>query len=363
MQRNTILVIMIYFKLSALIFTITFLFTGCKSNNTHQDKGGGNTISTTLKSDSITFTRMEISGIGYEEGIIRRDPSDVIKVEDTFYVYYTRVILSESPEHLGSSGYPGRIWCAFSTDEGKNWTEKGEVLGLGEHGNFDSYGVFTPNILYANGKYYLYYTGVQPTPGKKIFENNAVNDYTAIGLAVSDFPDSQFVRVENNPVLKVGAASEELNKTPSKFDSYRVDDASIVVRGDHYCLYYKGRNMDYGPGQTKMGVAIADQPEGPYTKLNQGNPVQKEGHEVMVWKMGEGVLSIVSNVGRGIYYSKDGLNFAKTANDFIGKIKAPGAFREDLTNHGYNEGAQWGISHNKKDKLLFLERWEISNYR
>ena len=39
--------------------------------------------------------------------------------------------------------------------------------------------------------------------------------------------------------------------------------------------------IEEGPRHTKLGVAIADKPEGPYTK-NENNPIIKSGHEVMV---------------------------------------------------------------------------------
>ena len=93
-----------------------------------------------------------------------------------------------------------------------------------KQGRFDSQATFTPNILYANGKYYLYYTGVKPTPEneKGEFENNSTTDITAIGVAVSDSPDGPFARVTEEPILKVSVESE-------KFDSYRVDDASLPI--------------------------------------------------------------------------------------------------------------------------------------
>ncbi len=64
-------------------------------------------------------------------------------------------------DHLG---YWGTIWYATSKDEGYTWTERGEALGVGIEGSFDSQATFTPNILFARGKYYLFYTGVKPTP-------------------------------------------------------------------------------------------------------------------------------------------------------------------------------------------------------
>ncbi|SIS83030.1 hypothetical protein SAMN05421766_104224 [Zobellia uliginosa] len=104
---------------------------------------------------------------------------------------------------------------------------RGHALGLGREGEFDSQSVFTPNSLTCDGRYHLYYTGVKPTPGNKdhIFENNSVNDITAIGLAVADHPTGPFKRVENNPI-------HEISQTPEAFDSYRIDDAKVLVRDD-----------------------------------------------------------------------------------------------------------------------------------
>jgi Neuraminidase (sialidase) len=138
---------------------------------------------------AVVFESDTVPGIGHETGCTRRDPSDVIKVDDTWYVWYTKV-------YGRSPGYWGTIWYATSKDEGYTWEEKGEALGIGAEGSFDSQAVFTPNILYARGKYYLFYTGVKPTPGRTdgVFENNSTNDFTAIGVAGANSPDGPFSR-------------------------------------------------------------------------------------------------------------------------------------------------------------------------
>lgn len=218
-----------------------------------------------------TFTYDKITGIGHEKGVTRRDPSDVIKVGDTYYVYYTKVFGQ-------GSGYWGTIWYATSKDEGFTWEEKGEVLNVGEKGTFDSHAVFTPNIIYAKGKYYMFYTGVKPTPGRKDgnFENNSLTDFTAIGVAVSETPDGPFKRLTNEPVLRTSTDD-------NAFDSYRVDDASLLYKDKKYWLYYKGRTIKAGtsgPLFTKTGVAFAESPEGPYIKYDK--PIISKNHEVMI---------------------------------------------------------------------------------
>jgi hypothetical protein len=47
-----------------------------------------------------SFSYHGLKGLEYEEGISRRDPSTIIKVEDTYYVYYTR-----SPKTARPVGY------------------------------------------------------------------------------------------------------------------------------------------------------------------------------------------------------------------------------------------------------------------
>lgn len=179
-----------------------------------------------------TFVYEVITGIGFEKNMTRRDPSDVIKVGDSYYVWYTKVDQNKLPKkfrHMRTSGYVGNIYYAVSKDKGSSWTEKGQALGIGKPGTFDSFAVFTPNIVKFYGKYYLYYTGVKPTKeGEFYFENNSINDFTAIGVAVADSPDGPFIRISEKPVLEVTPRSEITGKQ-SPFDSYRIDDASLPI--------------------------------------------------------------------------------------------------------------------------------------
>ncbi len=314
------------------------------------------------------FVYSEAAGIGREEGITRRDPSDVIKVDDTFYLWYSRVDHEKLPENrrnFAHSGYVATIWYATSQDEGHTWTEQGEALGCGKAGTFDSYAVFTPNILKADGKYYLYYTGVKPTPGNPngLFENNAATDVTALGLAVAASPDGPFTRVQETPILATSPPVLEPN-VPSAFDSYRIDDAALVVRGGKYWLYYKGRNFDHGrkgPGFTKMGVAVAESVEGPYLRQNRGEPILDKSHEVLVWPHREGVAAYASFT-KTFEFAPDGLDFNSDPLHAAGLPKpiAPAAYRPDLTHpQPYGAGVRWGISmRDPSGPCPYLVRWE-----
>jgi hypothetical protein len=306
------------------------------------------------KLGSAKFSYDGISGIGHEQECTRRDPSDVIKVGDAWYVWYTKV-------YGRSPGYWGTIWYAASKDEGYTWTEKGEALGVGITGSFDSQATFTPNIIFAEGKYYLFYTGVKPTPGRTdgVFENNPSTDITAIGVAEADSPEGPFRRLhEGKPVLQISNNKED-------FDSYRIDDAVLLFREGKYWLYYKGRNLQYGetgPQKTMMGVAFSNSPQGLYTKY-ENNPILDKSHEVMVWKQDQGVACLAS-ISSTFEYARDGLDF--TTNPLNLKIpdkdqpKAPGAYRPDLTESpAENTGLTWGISMVHNGDEAYLVRWKL----
>jgi predicted GH43/DUF377 family glycosyl hydrolase len=227
---------------------------------------------------SFTYT----TAIAPEKDVVRRDPSDIIEVDGVYFVWYTKVLASQEGY---PSGYPGSIAYANSPD-GKTWTEQGIVLAPGAHDGWDGHGVFTPNILVAAGKYYLFYTAV-PEPFDVPYTKGVTP--TAIGIAVATNPAGPWRRISSNPVLKP-------DPDPAYFDSFRCDDASLIVRGGKYWLYYKGRQIGKTPVETKMGVAIADRPTGPYVKQKKAGALHR-GHEVMVWPQDGGVASLASAAG------------------------------------------------------------------
>ena len=301
----------------------------------------------------LVFCGMTLASVGYpadfnyrvavgrEAGVTRRDPSDVIKVGDKYYLWYSKVTKGPGVKDY-PSGYSADVWYAMSPD-GHKWTEQGEALGKGGRGAWDEHGVFTPNILRFGGKYYLYYTGVAANHGKSTPTN--------IGGAVADSPAGPWQKFSGNPVL---SPSEDV----TRFDSMRMDDAALLVREGKIWFYYKGRMKGKGPGETKMGVAFADAPTGPFTK--HGEPLHA-GHEVMVWPQGKGVASLATAAGpRMVYYAADGLHF-KPGNAVTNPPAAPGAFRgDDFENNPAGKGLEWGISHANKDEDLYLMRFDIT---
>ncbi|WP_276166011.1 family 43 glycosylhydrolase [Zobellia alginiliquefaciens] len=335
-----------YFKTFMAIALISLV--SCKSKN--ENKSIETSSVKPSNSNFYNFTYQEIKGIGPDSTYNRRDNSDIIKVGDTYYVWYSRM---DSPV---TSGYWATIWYATSKDEGYTWQEQGMALDIGKKGGFDSHSVFTPNILVYNGKYYLYYTGVQPTPGNpnNEFEGNHTTDFTAIGLAVSDSPEGPFKRVENNPVLTV-------SETPEDFDSYRIDDASMLVKDNKIWLFYKGRSIvdgAKGPGLTEMSVAYAEKPEGPFIK-HKGSLLDKS-HEVLIWKNNTNIAALTS-ISKSIYSADDGIHFSILQDSLTHIPKAPGLYRPDLEDgNTATETPGWGIAMKGKKGQVHLVRFEMN---
>jgi len=295
-----------------------------------------------LGPDTMKVTYSPAEGIGQEAGVMRRDPSDIIKVGDLYYVWYSKGKISP--------GYDATVWYAMSPD-GKTWTEKGMALAKGKPGTWEAESVFTPNIMVAKGRYWLFYTGVSRKYGK------GYNPDSKIGIAVSDSPKGPWERLASNPALKN-------SDNPNDFDSHLVDDACLIVRGGKYWFYYKGRQLGKGPGQTQMGLAIADKPEGPYVRVKE-NPVIPGNHEVLVWPQGKGVAAMIGTTGpktitRSILYAEDGLHFSKIY-DIMNVPTAAGAYRpQAFTDNGTGSLIEWGVHIGKQKKSLpFIGRFEL----
>jgi len=140
--------------------------------------------------ETVKVTHSPIQGIGFETGTMRRDPSDVIKVDDLYYVWYSKGTISP--------GYDATVWYATSKD-GHEWTEKGMALDM-----------------VAEGKYWLFYTGTSNN-----FHEKPFNPDSKIGIAVSDSPNGPWERLATNPALSN-------SPNVADFDSHLVDDACFT---------------------------------------------------------------------------------------------------------------------------------------
>ncbi len=274
----------------------------------------------------LTVNRFRHSAaIPFEPGITRRDPSPVISAEGRYHIWY-----SKNPE--AGHGFTAAVWHAASPD-GRVWTEQEEAIPKGGPGSWDECGVYTPSVFMADGRYWITYTAMPR-------EWRDARDTTkgAIGLAVADSPDGPWQKAHDEPILRC-------SHDPDAFDSLRVDDTCIIAREGKIWMYYKGRQWDRPPSETKMGIAIAEQPQGPYVK-HPANPVFGSGHEVCVWPHNGGVAAMISPCGPDkltLQYSEDGIHFSKM-QDLDRLPHAPGPFRDDAFRDGADCSCTWGVA-------------------
>ena len=304
------------------------------------------------------FEVFDLKGdLAYEEGVVRRDPSAVIQVAGKFFVWYSK---STGP----TQGFAGDvdlekvfpwdrcdIWYATSED-GWTWKEEGLAVPRGPKGAYDDRSVFTTEVLVHEGKYYLTYQTVK-SPYRLRVKNQ-------VGLAWADSPHGPWTKSEeailspaDNGIWKGEADMRSMVLKKGDFDSHKVHDPCLMFFNDQFYLYYKGEQMGeeitFGGRQIRHGVAIADNPLGPYIK-SRFNPVSNSGHEVCVWHYNGGIASLITTDGpekNTIQWAPDGINFEimsviKGAPHAIGLNRSLDNEKTPLAALG------WGLTHQYK---------------
>ena len=292
--------------------------------------------------------------LAYEKGVVRRDPSALILENGKYYVWYSK-------STGATQGFGGNIeddkvfpwdrcdiWYATSED-GINWKEEGVAVKRGKKGAYDDRSVFTVEIMKYEGMYYLCYQTV-----KSAYNVRVKNQ---VGLAWSDSPDGPWTK-SKQPILSPADngiwKGDEQNRfkveKKGDFDSHKVHDPCILPYKGKFYLYYKGEQMGeeitFGGRQIRHGLAIADNPRGPYTK-SPYNPVSNSGHEICVWPYNGGIASLITTDGperNTIQWSPDGINFEIMAA-IKGAPHAIGLNRSTDTEKEPTAILRWGLSH------------------
>ncbi|MHC4749562.1 MAG: glycoside hydrolase family 117 protein [Planctomycetota bacterium] len=303
--------------------------------NPHEDRG--NEFFSNFK-----YSRLE--GFSRKANISRRDPTKVIRINGTYYVWYTcrRTEATPSGSKKATDVIPSKdwdladIWYATSED-GFLWKEQGPAVTRPAKGQFGWRSNCTPDILIWKDKYYLYYQAYS-----EVIEGG---DSCPVTVAEAESPDGPW-RAVGRPILEPGS--------PEDWDCACIHDPfPLVYKGEIY-LYYKG-----SPGKRRggdniiraQGVAIAEHPAGPFEK-SLLNPVLNSGHETCLWPYKTGIAALVSLDGpekNTIQYAPDGVNFKMMSLLQVPPI-APGPFVPDaFADNGDGRGITWGLCHINPD--------------
>ena len=290
------------------------------------------------------FKYTPLEGFSREPNVSRRDPSKVIRVSGTYYVYYTCRRTEGPPrgpanatDTLPSFDWDlGDVWVAKSAD-GLAWEEIGPATQRPAKGEFGWRSNCTPDILVWKGRYYLFYQAYS-----EVIEGG---DFCPVTVAESDTPVGPFLPL-GRPVIEPSPAGA--------WDDACIHDPFPLIYNGRIWLYYKGQNATKGaPGHMTraQGVAIADHPLGPFEK-SPLNPVLNSGHETCLWPYREGIAALVSLDGpekNTIQYAPDGLNFEMEALAQVPPV-APGPFVPDaFADNGDGRGITWGLCHINPD--------------
>ncbi|WP_430934573.1 glycoside hydrolase family 117 protein [Saccharicrinis sp. 156] len=287
------------------------------------------------------FKYTELKGFDYNNNdgtISRRDPSKILFHNGKYYVWYTYRNTPTPPQGaancndtIPSSDWDlSDIWYATSAD-GFNWEEQGMAIARPEKPLVGWRSITTTDILKWKGKFYLYYQGFMEASGKR-------GDDCPVAVSYADSPDGPWTPY-NKIIIPNGEEGE--------WDQYSIHDPYPLVHNGKIYIYYKS---DFGekPHLVRMqGLAIAENPLGPFTK-HPLNPLITSGHETSLFPFKEGVAALVYKDGpehNTIQYAQDWVNFEIASITELMPYAAapfvPDAF--DDTKDG--RGITWGIAH------------------
>jgi predicted GH43/DUF377 family glycosyl hydrolase len=174
---------------------------------------------------------------------------------DAITVYQPCVFFDGITYHMwfgGHNGPTGQIGYATSPDS-ISWSKYSgnPVLRPGSPGTWDDEWVDSPDVLFINGVYHMWYSGSDGT-------------YTQIGHATSQ--DGMIWEKDTlNPVLKVGV--------PGSWDYVMSIQPSVLFDGTTYRMWYSG-----GGGSFLWSIGYASSSDGiHWTKDSTNNPVLESG--------------------------------------------------------------------------------------
>ncbi|KAA1246325.1 family 43 glycosylhydrolase [Aquimarina sp. RZ0] len=361
-------------KLLFGVICITFVASGqvSKSSATlrleqYDQSGNCNVTIPSNPAWDITFDRFNLEGdLAPNVTYTRRDPSSVLKVDGKYYVWYS-YSLTDAPGKNAPWDL-NDLYYASSSD-GNYWEEHGSAVERGPVGSYDHRSVFTTEVFYHDGIFYLVYQAAADLRG--IYSKNT------IGMAHATSPHGPWTKLEN-PILEPTVSNTTV------FDENAVHDPCLIYFKDKFYLYYKGESSETpicGVGvwglnkQVKWGVAISDNPTGPFVK-SEYNPITNTGHEVCVWKSGEGIAIMLHQDGPEfgtLQYAEDGVNFEikGKVNEFVlmdsssDYPEAAGLYRPVSEEVSPVSGVSWGLCHiltREQGKFwMYLKRFENTN--
>jgi hypothetical protein len=288
-----------------------------------------------------SFAYTPLKGFDYNDNdgtISRRDPSKVIVENGKYYVWYTKRHTSVSPQGAANCNDTipstdwdlSEIWYATSED-GFTWEEQGVAVPRPPKPFVGWRSVSTPDILKFNDRYYLYYQGFLEASGTR-------GDHCPVTASYAESPDGPWTPC-NEIVVENGGIGT--------WDQYSIHDPYPLVYNGKIYLYYKSAFGDRPDYLLAHGLAIADDPLGPFVK-HPLNPVLNSGHETAYFPFEKGIATLVirnGNENNTIQYAPDGINFSIASVSALLPIAAGPYVPDAFNSNGNGRGINWGLCH------------------
>lgn len=223
--------------------------------------------------------------------------NSVIKGNDGKYHMFVSRFPKSLPFHPGWMVASEIVHAISDTPEGPY---KFSDIALPARGAqyWDGRSTHNPRILEYQNKYYLIYMGsthpfANPTYDQLTLDSpwcTVGRSNKRIGLAIADSPYGPWKRFDE-PILKT---------KPNTFYSFLVSNPSPIIQEDgSVMMIFKGRTYvgDDKFSDMALGMAYAPSIEGPYTVLNNGQPIfqvdgQGEAEDPFLWKDSRGYHAI-----------------------------------------------------------------------
>lgn len=290
---------------------------------------------------SSNFKFTPLAGLDYHQDdgtVSRRDPSKIIRVDDRYYVWYTKRHTVSAPQgpDAATATIPStdwdlaEIWYATSTD-GFTWAEQGVAVTRPAKPAPGWRSVSTPDILVWQGKYYLYYQAFMAISGRR-------GDDCPVAVSVAKSPTGPWLPADQVIIP---------NGPKDAWDQFSIHDPYPLVHRGQIYLYYKS-DANGRPLNIRMhGLATADDPLGPFTK-HPLNPVMNSGHETTLFPFKSGIAALAIHNGlehNTVQYSPDGVNFHVESTATYMPIAAGPYVADAFTDTKDGRGISWGLSH------------------
>jgi hypothetical protein len=160
----------------------------------------------------------------------RRDPSEVLYINGTYYLYYNRLDAAATDSFDTLSG---DIACSFAPHPAGPWTEQSVVL-VGGDGTGGNYGYVAPSATVDGANIYLFYNQLidfDPNPRDKVIN---------VATGSTSDPCGTFTPSTNNPVFAPTNSEGDWDEDLAA--------SQYVMKYDQttWRMYYKGRDNTTG---------------------------------------------------------------------------------------------------------------------